>query len=136
MEQQETAVTTADKALDVDMATIWETVNNMIEYFVALLPKLALGIVVLIIFWLVPKLVRRFAERDSRYRHNGGVAIGFAFKDILQNFLAGILILVRHPFRVGDEITSGSFTGTVESIETQATFIKTYNDQRIIVPNS
>ena len=64
MEQQETAVTTADKALDVDMATIWETVNNMIEYFVAHLPKLALGIIVLIIFWLVPKLVRRFAERD------------------------------------------------------------------------
>ena len=66
----------------------------------------------------------------------GGVAIGFAFKDIFQNLLAGILLLLREPFRVGDEITSGSFTGTVEAIETRATFIKTYDGRRIIVPNS
>ncbi|TZG26547.1 mechanosensitive ion channel [Sphingomonas montanisoli] len=66
----------------------------------------------------------------------GGVAIGFAFKDIFQNLLAGILLLIRHPFRAGDEITSGGFTGTVESIETRATYIRTYDGQRIIVPNS
>ncbi len=66
----------------------------------------------------------------------GGVAIGFAFKDIFQNLLAGILILVRQPFRVGDEITTGSFTGVVESIQTRATFIRTYDGQRVIVPNS
>ncbi|MDZ7872151.1 MAG: mechanosensitive ion channel family protein [Rhizobium sp.] len=66
----------------------------------------------------------------------GGVAIGFAFKDIFQNLLAGILILVRQPFKVGDEITSGEFTGTVENIETRATFIRTYDGKRIIVPNS
>lgn len=66
----------------------------------------------------------------------GGVAIGFAFRDIFQNLLAGILLLIRHPFRAGDEITSGSFTGTVESIETRATYIRTYDGQRIIVPNS
>ena len=66
----------------------------------------------------------------------GGVAIGFAFKDIFQNLLAGILLLIRHPFRVGDEITTGEFTGTVESIETRATFIRTYDGRRIIIPNS
>ncbi|MEP6689084.1 MAG: mechanosensitive ion channel family protein [Gemmatimonadales bacterium] len=66
----------------------------------------------------------------------GGVAIGFAFKDIFQNLLAGILILLRQPFRTGDEITAGSFTGTVESIETRATFIRTYDGKRVIVPNS
>ena len=66
----------------------------------------------------------------------GGVAIGFAFKDIFQNLLAGILILIRQPFKVGDEITSGEFTGTVETIETRATYIKTYDGKRIIVPNS
>ena len=66
----------------------------------------------------------------------GGVAIGFAFQDIFQNLLAGILILIREPFRVGDEITTGQYTGTVEAIETRATFIKTYDGQRIIVPNS
>ena len=66
----------------------------------------------------------------------GGVAIGFAFKDIFQNLLAGILILIRQPFTVGDEITSGDYTGTVERIETRATYIRTYDGKRIIVPNS
>lgn len=66
----------------------------------------------------------------------GGVAIGFAFQDIFQNLLAGILILIRQPFREGDEITSGDFTGTVESIETRATFIRTYDGRRVIVPNA
>ncbi len=66
----------------------------------------------------------------------GSVAIGFAFQDIFQNLLAGILILLREPFRVGDEITSGQYTGTVEAIETRATFIRTYDGRRVIVPNS
>jgi small conductance mechanosensitive channel len=66
----------------------------------------------------------------------GGVAIGFAFKDIFQNLLAGILILIRQPFREGDEIRSGDFQGKVEKIETRATYIKTYDGRRIIIPNS
>ncbi len=66
----------------------------------------------------------------------GGVAIGFAFKDIFQNMLAGVLILWREPFRVGDQITSGSFTGVVEDIETRATLVKTYDGKRVIIPNS
>lgn len=64
------------------------------------------------------------------------VAIGFAFKDILENLLAGILILLRHPFRRGDQIISGEFEGTVESIETRATLIKTYDGRRVLIPNS
>lgn len=64
------------------------------------------------------------------------VAIGFAFRDILQNFLAGILLLLSEPFRIGDQIKSGDFEGTVSNIETRATFITTYDGRRIIVPNS
>lgn len=66
----------------------------------------------------------------------GSVAIGFAFKDILQNMLAGILILVRQPFEVGDQIISGDHEGTVEKIETRATFLKTYDGQRVVIPNA
>jgi len=66
----------------------------------------------------------------------GGVAIGFAFKDILQNFLAGILILLREPFRIGDQIQAGDFEGTVESIETRATIIRTYDGKRVVIPNA
>ena len=63
------------------------------------------------------------------------VAIGFAFKDILQNFFAGLLILWREPFRVGDEIRSGEFEGVVENINTRSTRIKTYDGERAVLPN-
>ena len=67
----------------------------------------------------------------------GSVAIGFAFKDILQNMLAGILILIRQPFSIGDQIvSSGGFEGTVEQIETRATLIRTYDNMRVVIPNS
>lgn len=65
-----------------------------------------------------------------------GVAIGFAFRDILQNFLAGILILLTEPFQLGDQIVFKDFEGTVESIETRATTIRTYDGRRIVIPNS
>ncbi len=64
------------------------------------------------------------------------VAIGFAFRDILQNFLAGILILITEPFRIGDQIIYKEFEGTVEDIQTRATFIKTYDGRRVVIPNS
>jgi small-conductance mechanosensitive channel len=64
------------------------------------------------------------------------VAIGFAFKDILQNWLAGLLILLRQPFEVGDQVKVGDFEGTVERIETRATLLKTYDGQRVVIPNS
>jgi small-conductance mechanosensitive channel len=66
----------------------------------------------------------------------GSVAIGFAFKDILQNWLSGLLILYRRPFRPGDQIRSGEFEGTVEHIAARATLIGTYDGQRVVVPNS
>ncbi|RJL05325.1 mechanosensitive ion channel family protein [Paracoccus aestuarii] len=66
----------------------------------------------------------------------GSVAIGFTFKDILQNLLSGVLILLRQPFRVGDQIVVNGFEGTVEDIETRATFIKTYDGRRVIIPNA
>lgn len=64
------------------------------------------------------------------------VAVGFAFRDILQNFLAGILLLLSEPFRIGDQIVINDFEGTVEDIQTRATFIKTYDGRRVVIPNS
>jgi small-conductance mechanosensitive channel len=63
------------------------------------------------------------------------VAIGFAFRDILQNFLAGILLLLREPFRVGDQIEYLTYRGTVEEVETSATVIRTYDGRRVVIPN-
>jgi small-conductance mechanosensitive channel len=64
------------------------------------------------------------------------VAIGFAFKDIFQNFLAGVLILTQRPFSIGDQIARGDIEGTVESISIRSTTIRTYDGQRVIVPNA
>jgi small-conductance mechanosensitive channel len=64
------------------------------------------------------------------------VAIGFAFKDILQNFFAGILILWREPFRVGDEIRSGEYEGRVEDINSRSTRIRTYDGELAVLPNA
>ena len=65
-----------------------------------------------------------------------GVAIGFAFRDILQNFLAGILILLTEPFQIDDQIVFKDFEGTVENIQTRATTIRTYDGRRIVIPNA
>jgi len=66
----------------------------------------------------------------------GGVAIGFAFQNILQNFLAGLLLLWTQPFRVGDQIKMDIFEGTVEEIQTRATIIQTYDERTVIIPNA
>ena len=66
----------------------------------------------------------------------GGVAIGFAFQNILQNFLAGLLLLWSQPFRVGDEIKLDNYEGTVEQIQARATLIRTYDERQIVIPNA
>jgi small conductance mechanosensitive channel len=66
------------------------------------------------------------------------VAIGFAFRDIFQNFLAGLIILVTDAFKIGDQIIveSEDLEGTVTDIQTRATTIVTYDDRQIIIPNA
>lgn len=65
-----------------------------------------------------------------------GIAIGFAFKDILENFLAGILILATKPFRIDDQIVFGIYEGTIEDIETRATKLRTYDGRLVVIPNA
>lgn len=65
----------------------------------------------------------------------GSLVLGLAFKDILRNYLAGILLLATEPFRIGDQVIVAGFEGTVEEIEPRATFIRTYDGRRVVVPN-
>jgi small-conductance mechanosensitive channel len=64
------------------------------------------------------------------------LALGFALKDILSNFVSGLLILTLRPFRLGDQIVIGPTEGSVERIELRATMIRTYDGRMISVPNS
>jgi small-conductance mechanosensitive channel len=66
----------------------------------------------------------------------GSVALGFAFKDILQNWLAGVFILIRRPFHRGDQIKVGEIEGTVQAVETRATLLKTFAGKLVIIPNT
>lgn len=66
----------------------------------------------------------------------GGVAIGFAFRDIFTNLLSGLILLVTQPFRIGDQIVAGNAEGTVEDIQMRATVVRTAENRRILIPNA
>ena len=161
-----------------DPATIYTTLQGMLNGFLGRLPFLVAALIVFIIFYFVARTVRTVVknlnDRSGRNSSLGlvfgrlaywvlmliglmvamviaipnftpgqlvqllgisGVAIGFAFKDILQNLLAGILILLTEPFRIGDQIAFKEFEGTVDEIQTRATYLKTYDGRRVVIPN-
>lgn len=65
-----------------------------------------------------------------------GLALGFALKDIVSNFVSGLLILALRPFELGDEIVVGDTEGNVERIELRATHLRTYGGRLVLVPNA
>ncbi len=68
----------------------------------------------------------------------GGIAIGFAAKDLLANFFGALMIYFDRPFKVGDWIRSPdrSIEGTVEDIGWRQTRIRTFDQRPLYVPNS
>ena len=65
-----------------------------------------------------------------------GFALGFALKDILENFIAGILLLFARPFELQDQVTVGSYEGKVIDIQIRTTSLRTYSDETVLIPNS
>lgn len=66
----------------------------------------------------------------------GSVAIGFAFKDVFENFLAGVMILWRFPFEIGDTISCEGIVGRVDRITIRNTLLELPTGETVIVPNS
>lgn len=64
------------------------------------------------------------------------VAIGFAFKDVFENFLAGVIILGREKLRIGDVIECEDVYGRVENILIRETHVRETDGELVIVPNS
>lgn len=66
------------------------------------------------------------------------VVLGFAFQTSLEDFIAGILISIFKPFNIDDRIylTKSNISGTIENITIRHTIIKTFNNSRLIIPNS
>jgi small conductance mechanosensitive channel len=64
-----------------------------------------------------------------------GLAIGLALQGSLQNFAAGVMLIVFRPFKLGDFIEAGGVVGVVEKISIFSTEMKTGDNREIIVPN-
>lgn len=64
-----------------------------------------------------------------------GLAVGLALKDSLQNFAAGIMMIIFRPFKLGDFIEAGGVSGVVEKINVFSTIMKTGDNREIIIPN-
>ncbi|PTL89699.1 mechanosensitive ion channel protein MscS [Halomonas litopenaei] len=144
-------------------------------------PRLAAGLLLILVTWLVARLGRALVARvadKAKLRRNlrdvltmltglclwlggllititlifptvtpgkalttlglGSIAIGFAFKDVFENFLAGLLILWREPFQIGDHIAleANDVEGQVEQITVRDSRIRRTDGQMIVVPNA
>lgn len=65
----------------------------------------------------------------------GTIAIGFAFQDFFKNLLAGIMIMLRKPMRIGDYIQCEGFEGRVEEINMRESYVRQTDGQLVLVPN-
>jgi small conductance mechanosensitive channel len=65
-----------------------------------------------------------------------GIVLGFAFRDIAENFLASLLLSVRNPFRKGDLIEVAGHQGIVQNLNTRSTVLLTLDGNHVQIPNS
>lgn len=64
-----------------------------------------------------------------------GVGLGFGLQEIFANFISGLIILFERPVRIGDVVTIGPLSGTINRIRIRATTITDFDNKEIIVPN-
>lgn len=64
-----------------------------------------------------------------------GLVVGFALKDIIENWLAGVLLLIMRPFALGDTVEIAGVTGSVVEVRVQITTIRTFDNEKVIIPN-
>ncbi|MCB0566567.1 MAG: mechanosensitive ion channel family protein [Phaeodactylibacter sp.] len=164
------------------MENFWNDLLDQVSAYyqsiVALMPKLVLGIIIILVFWYLSSLFKRWSGKWLRLRMDdpllavflsrlvkatfltigllaflqvvglgkaagsllagAGISafvIGFAFKDIGENFLAGILMAFKRPFRIGDVIESGDIKGTIIGLSLRDTQVKTFDGKDVYIPN-
>ena len=93
---------------------------------------------ILILFLLMAALDQIGVDTTSFIAIIGaaGLAVGLALQSSLQNFAAGIMMIIFRPFKLGDFIEASDVTGTVEQISAFSTTIKTGDNREIIIPNN
>ncbi len=156
----------------------YQSIEKLWANFIEHLPNILAGIIILISFWIVGKLLRwLFLSTSKKTKLDGrlrilfsrllvvavfilGVftaltviipkfgfadliaglgfssfVIGFATKDILNNFFSGILVLLQEPFKIGDYVFVKDDQGEVEHIGVRATRLRMDDGERILIPN-
>ncbi|MDY6784602.1 MAG: mechanosensitive ion channel family protein [Cyanobacteriota bacterium] len=63
------------------------------------------------------------------------VAIGFSLKDVLSNYISGVILLAARPFRINDQVVIGEYEGTIAQIQLRATTMRTYDGCLVYIPN-
>lgn len=63
------------------------------------------------------------------------VAIGFSLRDVLSNYISGVILLATRPFCIGDQVVINSYEGTVTQIQLRATTVQTYDGRLVYIPN-
>lgn len=174
-------VVIGERTISLDDAgeTISQTVLAIIESFLAQLPLIVAGVLILVLTGVVALVLRGVTDRllrDVKLRASlkellgrfvvigvwimgltvsamvmfpgltptkaltalgiGSVAVGLAFKDIFENFFAGVLILWRFPFENGDFIECNGQMGRVEDVTVRNTMIRTVNGELVVIPNA
>lgn len=94
---------------------------------------------ILTIFLLIISLsILGFGEMTDKILAGAGIStfiIGFAMKDIGENFLSGIVMAFKRPFRIGDLIEINGFKGKVTNMSLRETLIKTLDGKEVFIPN-
>ncbi len=65
-----------------------------------------------------------------------GAALGFAVRDIIANFISGIVLLSSRPFKIGDSVTIETYEGVVEDLAIRATILRTIDGKEVTIPNA
>lgn len=107
-----------------------KTVTNLIESIVGI-------VIVAIGFFIALSILQLDGAVTSLLAGAGilGLALGFAFQDIASNFIAGVILSIRHPFGIGDVIESNEIFGIVEKLNLRNTIIRTVTGQIVYLPN-
>jgi small-conductance mechanosensitive channel len=92
-------------------------------------------IAVIVIFMMVPSL-RKFGYTLFASAGILTVIVGFASQQAFSNIVSGTFIVVFKPFRVGDFIEVGGYSGMVEDITLRHTVIRNFEYRRVVIPNS
>lgn len=93
-------------------------------------------IIILIIFALRVAGLRDLATGLFTAAGASTVILGFAFKDIGENFISGIILTFNRPFNVRDIVSIGDVFGRISSMEFRYTMIKTFDGKNVYIPNS